>query len=269
MSEPTVLFLLGITPRSGTAYFGDLLSRHPDIKMRPPLWEDYVLERIGPVADFAAGITGLWRDMWHLDEAEANRFIRSLGGGIESFFTERATTRYVLLKTPTVDNVWFAPLFFPRSPVILLVRDGRAVVESARLSFGWTDEETTRRWAEGGHQILDFMADAAESGPPRLLVRYEELVTDTEEQLRRLFGALGLDPEAYDYARAAELPVYGSSVARGGADTVHWKPVTRPDGFNPLSHHRKNWTPQRLATFAAMAGQVLSAFGYPPEYGTG
>jgi hypothetical protein len=269
MSEPTVLFLLGITPRSGTVYSSELLNRHPDIGTRPPPWEDFLLERIGPVADFAAGIIGLWRDRWDMDEAEANRFIQSLGGGIKSFFTEGATTCYVLLKTPTVENVRFAPLFFPRSPVILLVRDGRAVVESARLTFGWTDEEVTRLWVEGGRQILDFMADAAESGPPRLLVRYEELVTDTEGQLRRVFGALGLDPEGYDYARAAELLVFGSAVARGGADTVHWKPVTRPDGFNPLDHHRKNWTPQRLATFTAVAGEMLSALGYPPEYGTG
>ena len=269
MSEPTVLFLLGITPHSGTNYFSGLLRRHLDIEMRPPLWEDHLLERIGPVADFAAGITGLWRDRWGMDEAEANRFIRSLGGGIESFFTERATTRYVLLKTPRVENVRFAPLFFPRSPVILLVRDGRAVVESARLTFDTTDEESTRYWAERGRRILDFMADAAESGPPRLLVRYEELVTDTEEQLRRLFGALGLDPDGYDYAGAGDLPVYGSSVARGGADTVHWEPVTQPDGFNPLDHHKKNWTPQRMAAFAAVAGEVLGALGYPPEYDTG
>jgi hypothetical protein len=87
--------------------------------------EDYLLERIGPVADFAAGITKLWRE-WSLDEAEANRFIRSLGGGIEVFLTEGVTARHVLLKTPTMTNVHLAPLFLPRSPVILLVRDGRA-----------------------------------------------------------------------------------------------------------------------------------------------
>lgn len=269
MSEPTVLFLLGITGRSGTVYFSELLRRHPDIKIWRPLWEDHLLEWIGPVADFAAGITEMWQDTWHLDAAEANRFIRSLGGGIESFFTEGTITRYVLLRTPTVRNVRFAALFFPRSPIVLLVRDGRAVVESARLTFGETDEEVTRYWAQGGRQILDFMADATELGPPRLLVRYEELVTNTEGQLRRVFGALGLDPEGYDYAGTAQLPVCGSSVARDGADTVHWKPVTRPDDFNPLDHHRKNWTPQRLAAFAAVAGEVLSALGYPPEYGTG
>jgi hypothetical protein len=161
------------------------------------------------------------------------------------------------------------PRCFPRSPVILLVRDGRAVVESARLSFGWTDEEVTRYWVEGGRQILDFMADVAESGPPRLLVRYEELVTDTEEQLRRLFGALGLDPDAYDYARVAELPVFGSSVARGGKDTMQWEPVTRPDGFNPLDHHRHKWTPERTAAFTIVAGKVLSALAIHPSTAPG
>ncbi|HZE03175.1 MAG TPA: sulfotransferase [Pseudonocardiaceae bacterium] len=270
MSDPAILFLLGITKRSGTNYLFDLLKRHPEIGIRPPLWEDYLLERIGPVAAFAADVTGLWRDWWDMDEAEAKRFTRSLGGGIESFLTKGATTRYVLLKTPTAANVQLAPVLFPRSAVVLLVRDGRAVVESARLSFGKTDEEMTRRWAEGGHQILEFMAAAGPSSPPRLLVRYEDLVTDTEGQLRRLFDALALDPEVYNYASANEIPVRGSSVARGGANTVHWEPVARPDGFNPLEHHGSGkWPPERLTAFAAVAGELLSAFGYPVEYGTG
>jgi hypothetical protein len=268
MVEPTVLFLLGITKRSGTNFLFDLLRQHPDVEMRPPLWEDYLLERIGPVADFAAGITSLWRDWWDMDEAETNRFIRSLGGGIETFLTEGATSRYVLMKTPTVANVHLSPLLFPSSPVILLVRDGRAVVESARRSFGKTDEEMTRRWAQGARQILNFLAEVSPSDPPRMLVRYEDLVASTEAELRRLFSALGLDPQNYDYAGAAELPVRGSSVVRGGAETVHWKPIPRPDGFNPLEHHGK-WAPERLAAFAAVAGDALRAFGYPPKYGVG
>ncbi|WP_058041145.1 sulfotransferase family protein [Streptomyces roseifaciens] len=264
--EPTLVFLLGITKRSGTNFLFDLLREHPDIEMRPPLWEDYVLERIGPVADFAAGLTGLWRDWWDMDQSEADRFVRAIGAGIESYLTEDATTRFVLLKTPTPANLHLAPLLFPRSPLILLVRDGRQVVDSARLSFGTGEEETTWRWADGGRQILGFLADAGQSrepGPARLLVRYEDLVADTETQLRRVFGALGADPETYDYARAANLPVRGSSVVRGGARQVHWEPVARPEDFDPLTHHPA-WEPERLAAFAAVAGDVLEAFGYPP-----
>jgi hypothetical protein len=266
LSAPTPVFLLGITKRSGTNFLFDLLRRHPEIEMRLPLWEDYLLERLGPVADFRASglssVTGLWREWWGMGQAEADRFVRALGAGVESFLLDGATSRFVLLKTPTPANVRLAPLLFPRSPVILLVRDGRAVVDSARLSFGKTDEETTRRWADGGREILEFLAaEDHKAGPARLLVRYEDLVTDTEHQLRRVFGALGADPEAYDYAGAATLPVRGSSVARGGAREVHWEPVARPEDFDPLSHHPA-WEPTRLAAFTEVAGPVLKSFGY-------
>jgi hypothetical protein len=269
-TAPTPVFLLGITKRCGTNYLFDLLRRHPDTEMRPPLWEDYLLDRVGPLVDFTSSVTGLWREWWDMGQTEADRFVRAVGAGIESFLVEGATTRFVLLKTPTPANVHLAPLLFPRSPVILLVRDGRAVVESARLSFGKTDEEMTRRWAEGGRRILDFLADdrrPQESGPSpaRLLVRYEDLVTGTERELRRVFAALGADPEAYDYAGAASLPVRGSSVARGGARELHWEPVARPESFDPLSHHPA-WEPARLAAFAEVAGEVLAAFGYPEVY---
>ncbi|WP_431045388.1 sulfotransferase family protein [Streptomyces sp. P1-3] len=269
-TAPTPLFLLGITKRSGTNFLYDLLCRHPDIEKRPPIWEDYLLDHAGPLTDFTSSVTGLWREWWDMGKAEADRFVRAVGAGIESFLVEGATTRFVLLKTPTPANVHLAPLLFPRSPVILLVRDGRAVAESTRLTFGNTDEETARRWADGGRQILDFLADGRqpeESGesPARLLLRYEDLVTGTERELRRVFAALGADPEAYDYAGVASLPVRGSSVARGGAREVHWEPVARPESFDPLSHHPA-WEPARLAAFAEVAGEVLAAFDYPEVY---
>jgi hypothetical protein len=38
----------------------------------------------------------------------------------------------------------------------------------------------TRRWVQGACWIPDFLADADAPGSPRLLVRYEDLVTSTE-----------------------------------------------------------------------------------------
>jgi hypothetical protein len=65
VTEPTVLFLLGVTQRCGTNFLFDLLQRHPDIdtyNTYPPIGEDYIFQRIGPLVEFASSITGLWHN---------------------------------------------------------------------------------------------------------------------------------------------------------------------------------------------------------------
>jgi hypothetical protein len=264
LNEPTVLFLLGVAKRCGTNFLFDLLKRHPDIDVRPPISEDYILHRIEPLIHFATNITELWQDWWQLDESETRRFVQLLGNAIESFLVEGRSARYVLVKTPSAANVHWAPLVFPRSPLIFLVRDGRSVCESTQRTFGKSVEEITRRWVDSGKLILDFLERYAEGTVPYLLVRYEDLVTDTEAQLRRVFEQLGLDAGCYDFAAASSIPVRGSSVLRGGASEVHWDPVEKSPDFDPLSRYR-HWDRASLEAFMAAAGDVLEAFGYQTE----
>jgi hypothetical protein len=263
LARPTMLFLIGVTPRCGSNYLFDLLRQHPDIDTRPPIMEDFILHRSQPLIDFATGITTEWEERWQLEPAESGRFLRLLGEAIESFLVRNSTAHYILVKTPSPVNVQLAPLLFPRSPVVLLIRDGRAVAESTRLSWGTPIDETARQWAENGRLMLNFLRNDGGSTLPRLLVRYEDLVTDTEAQLRRLLKGLDLDAERYDFDRAAALPVRGSSVLRGGADQVHWDPISRTPDFDPIRRHH-GWGCEETERFAAVAGDVLAEFGYQP-----
>jgi hypothetical protein len=95
-----------------------------------------------------------------------------------------------------------------------------------------------------------------------LLVRFEDLFADTEGELRRILGFLGLDPGRNDFARAADLPVRGSSeFGRDGA--VHWRPVPRSADFTPIGRHRV-WTRRQRQRFAWLAGTASARFGYAP-----
>lgn len=261
MNKTTTLFIFGITPRSGTNYLFDLLRLHPDVEIRIPILEDHILSKIDPLIRFAANVTGFWREVYKLDEREARRFIELLGDGIDTFLTNGSSARYVMVKTPWPVNVDLVPSIFPRSPVVLIVRDGRSVCESTRLSWDTSIEETTQRWAYNGRLIYDFLDRYGKDRVPYLLVRYEDLVANTEEEMRRLLEALDLDATCYDFAAASSLPVRGSSVLRGDASRLHWNPVPKSPDFDPLRRH-DDWDQASLDRFAAAADDVLEAFGY-------
>jgi hypothetical protein len=75
---------------------------------------------------------------------------------------------------------------------IYLVRDGRAIVHAYRRKYG--------TWAPGWRRLIDtekavcrLMAQHGEEG--WLTVRYEDMVTDLEDTLRRICGFAGIDFE--------------------------------------------------------------------------
>lgn len=78
---------------------------------------------------------------------------------------------------------------------------------------------------------------------------------DPEAALRRIFGLVGLDPERFDFGSVRDFPVYGSSVARGGKDKLHWQPVAKPKEFNPLGRSA-HWSADAFRRFDWLTGGV-------------
>jgi len=85
--------------------------------------------------------------------------------------------------------------YLPRAHLIVMVRDGRAVVQSMRRAPWWTAKQVEAmvgRWAEDAELASRWLRDF----PDRTsLLRYEDLVTAPETELSRLLGALGLEFE--------------------------------------------------------------------------
>jgi Tol biopolymer transport system component len=116
-----------------------------------------------------------------------------------------------------------------------------------------------RHWATAARAILNFQK-SAEPGRRYLIVRYEDLYSDTEREMRRILEFLKLDPERYDFARAIALPVRGSS-ALTETGVMHWRPVQRTSGFDPLQRWA-NWNRRRHERFNWIAGEYLEGLGY-------
>jgi hypothetical protein len=276
-AAPPPIFLFGVLERSGTNFLSDLLCLHPACGPAHPLDEDFLHFRAELLERYARGTITKWHPDWGLSDGGADDLLVALGRGLLDFLratagatdgTGSVSPHRLVTKTPSVKNLSLFPRLFPGTPAIVLMRDGRSVVESGVRSFGFTYEEQTRKWAWAAREIARTVGTSRsvapfDAGAPFLLVRYEDLVMDAEPELRRIFAFTGLDAGAYDFASVDTLPVRGSSTFRGTGDEVTWQPVERSDSFNPLQRWR-NWSRARHDRFNWLGGSELAAFGYAP-----
>jgi hypothetical protein len=256
------IFIFGVTMRSGTNFLYDLLLLHPDCAPRPPLVEDGLVFHADGLIQYAETVCGYWKKTFDIDAEEEARFYRCLGDGLSAFLTCKAGGKRVVTKTPTARNLRHFPKLFPEAPLLLIVRDGRAVVESGVKTFPLSFEKATRMWAQNARWILDFLRDHPGAlGRKFLLVKYEDLVKDVRGEMTRALTFLGLGPTRYDFAAAENLPVRGSSTFRGESKDVHWKPVEKRPEFQPLRRF-SHWGPAKHRRFNWVAGAELAALGY-------
>ena len=265
------IFILGITGRCGTNYLHDLLRLHPDCTVRLPIWEDSLLYFADPLTQYVNDVCAYWRGAWKIGPEEEARLWKSLGDGLQSYLRLDSDGKRVVTKTPTVGNL---PLFFklfPEAPLLIIYRDGRAVVESAMKSFETGFEKMTRIWAENARVIRRFVEDNREAlGARFLLVRYEDLFQNVRREMSKILDFLGLDAGAYDLGAAENLPIKGSSTYKGGDpgkldhNRLNWEPTRKTAEFRPLERF-SHWSTGRHRRFNWLAGAELRELGYEPQ----
>ena len=209
-SHPHPIFILGIKQRSGTNFFSDLIRLHPDCEAPALIGEDFLTHHADLLVRYATTASRSWA-RWVRDEKMEELLYKCLGDGLISFLALRTGQKRIVTKTPSVRNVEHFFKFFPQAYLLLLVRDGRAVVQSTVKSFNGNFEMAVRNWAEASGTALRFLEANKDSNLNFLLVRYEDLYNNTEGELRRIFDFVGLDIEKYDFDSAINLPVRGSS----------------------------------------------------------
>lgn len=276
MNDPTTdrqltpCFVLGIARRSGTNYLFRLLSRHPACLAPGPIWEDSLVHHAQCLADYARRVVADWDPRWGAAEAVGgpDALLADLGAGLVRFLHRQTLgapidprARVFLTKTPSVQGLEYFPRLFPGARALVLVRDGRSVVESGVRSFGWSYENAMRQWATAATEIIAFLERHSGPDAPVRLVRYEDLLRNEQDVLTTLLRFLGLDPDQYDFAAARAIGVTGSSELRQNGGTVHWKPV-QTTHFDPLRRHA-GWDRKRRERFAWLAGAQMRALGYP------
>ena len=244
------IFILGIMPRSGTNYLRDLFELHPDCTIVDNLGEDFLVSELPSLEAYTRAVCRKWNPKWRHGGVDQD-LRQSLGRGLLAFLdTKKHEARpRIVTKTPSVENLDLFYRFFPNARLVVVVRRGEDVVESGVRSFGWSYSAAMDKWARAGKTILRFRKDKENGGEGCIVVKYEDLQSSTETTLRGIFVDCGLNPDDYDFDRARDLPVKGSSMISGSGEAIHWRPVEKASSFKPLDR-AGNWTPRMRARFS-------------------
>jgi Sulfotransferase family len=263
------IFIVG-APRSGTSLLRNLLNRHPAIGLCDEThYLYYVWSRrraFGDLADAAAR-----RRL--VDRYLATRRLRRLGIPLEDLATrlERDGTSYdaffvTLLRfyaavhhkrrfgEKTPQHAFFVATlceWYPRCRILHLVRDPRDVVASL-LRMPWASRNAfvnARRWLASVTAV-----ERAGSRDNLMRVRYEQLVTDPESELRRICDFVGEEPHAGLGGGAASPPVDAWWFARAA------QPVTSAH----CGAWRRELTSNDVAVIEWVAAPFMRRFGYEP-----
>lgn len=286
-SQTRPVFLLGIAERSGTTYLQDLLRIHPDCDVEGlELEEDHFVAYANLLMKYVNLASQDWKEWWGPAQLQKERELvcRCLGDGLISYLQLQVRKRrelsgktpatklppVLVTKTPDITNLHLFFRVFPDADLLILVRDGRSVVESAVKTFYRSFSQEARKWRRRAESINRFTDTESNHGHRYLIVRYEDLYANTDAELRKVMSFLHLDPALYDFARATNLPVRGSSsLRREGAEWrqsfvapgIHWNAVEKTAAFRPLERWG-HWGRLRHERFNWIAGKYLAAFGY-------
>lgn len=273
------IFVLGILQRSGTNYLNNLLLLHPDVQPPGMIWEDFHVAHADLLLRYVQDTVQHWPKPWVAKlEADLGKgaLLRHLGAGLIAFmegqnriWSERnpqpASPNPVSLisATPSVANLHLFFDLFPEAAPVIVIRDGPSLIESGVRSFGWDYEEAMRMWARSARRIIDFR-DAPDNHGRFFLVRFDDLYTRNRDLMAEILDFLELDRSRYDFERAENLAVMGSSEVAQREGKVHWKAEKKRADFNPLQR-ASAWGPKLKSRFAWIARKESEALGYPLE----
>jgi hypothetical protein len=282
---PPAPFVCGVT-RSGTTLLRLMLDSHPELAIPGEThWVPRLIkafERSPQSAEDAANVLidhKRWGD-FHLDAGEMRARIDALdpltaADVIRCFYmlyAEREGKRRYGDKTPGyVQEMRRIQRVLPEARFVHIIRDGRDVSLS-HLRMNWGPEtyaESARLWRNRIRKARKM----APSIDHYTEVRFEDLVADTEGVLRRVceFVELDFDPVMLDYheraserlaEKARELPRKNRPPQPAEARLESHRLANEPPRADRVGMWRERMTPEEVAEYEAVAGDMLVELGY-------
>jgi hypothetical protein len=290
MKEPEshFIFILGIMQRSGTNYLNNLLLLHPDCDYPGFVWEDYLIAHSEHLNNYVNSVYHSWNPSWKNKVEEAMRddsLMKCIGEGLGLFInrqyesslkTRQRSNRdtgegqnefpKLVTATPSVSSLRHFFQLLPHARLLIIIRDGRSIVESGIKSFDWDFEHAVRRWMKAAEAILEF--DSSVQKGRHMIVRYEDIYTNARDEITKVLSFLELNAERYDFNAAASLTVTGSSDLKDSEGKLHWKAREKSPDFNPIGRW-SHWKRSQHERFNWLAGDYLERFEYPrKQYGS-
>jgi protein-tyrosine sulfotransferase len=258
------LIIHGMLPRVGTVYVGELLSLHPDLDPYPRrIWEVPFLQLKDELLHVQEKfIYGYRHNAGKLGDQD---FLPIFGGALLAYLQlETPADKRLLLKVPGVQHLDSFFTVFPHEHLLLLLRDGRDVVQSTvrtwpQLRFSFV----CRRWKRAARMVLACHERFSHRAEGYWLARFEDAVREPEAFVMEACRRFGLDESRYPLGRIAEVAVRGSSSLSPPGD-ISWHPVDKPRDFRPAGRWI-DWSAGKKRTFRRIAGQELVELGYSSD----
>jgi hypothetical protein len=291
--RPPVPFIVGVG-RSGTTMLRLMLDAHPDLAIPPethfvPDLIDAIergespeqavetmtaVRQWGDLRTDPADVLARWRQ---LDEFAPGPALRAL---YEIYAERQGKPRYGE-KTPAyVRSMVKIEGALPEARFIHVIRDGRDVALSRwKRTLGDKDPAPAGQVAETWQRRIRRAQRHGRKVAHYLELRYEDLVSDTEPNLRRIAGFLELpwDPVMLSYHEhaaermaemARDLPASDGKPTRPGAERMQAHAMTqKPPDPSAMYRWKERMSPEDVAAFDAAAGELLAELGY--EVGSG
>jgi hypothetical protein len=284
---PPVPFIVGVT-RSGTTLLRLMLDAHPDLAIPP---ETHFVPQLIRTAkkrgvsceevhgvvtghrqwgDFALDSSELLRRYCALDHIDPETTMRAFF----ELYAEREGKPRWGDKTPNyVKRMKQIERWIPEAHFVHMVRDGRDAALSRfkrLLKEPPPMEVVAERWVK---KIEGARADGAEVGH-YIEVQYEELVRNTEHELKRVseFLELPFDPAMLTYYERAADRLKEMSGDLPGADGKPMRPAehrqqahvltSKPPDPSRLARWKEDMDPADNEKFEAVAGDLLTELDY-------
>jgi protein-tyrosine sulfotransferase len=251
----------GIMPRSGTVYVGELLRLHPDLQAYPrDLFEAPMLQVSDAINRVQRRFLRAYRH--NSDKISDDEFLALFATAfIAHLYSEVPEESRILLKVPGVHYLHRFFKAFPLENLLVVIRDGRDVVESTRRTWPQLGfPSICRRWRRSADMVLACDKHFAKKESGYWLARFEDAVNDPVAFVREVCIRFNLDESTYPFGKISDIPVRGSS-SLGVQKSVTWNPIEKPTTFTP-ERRWVNWSRRKKRIFKRIAGRALIDLGY-------
>ncbi len=257
---------IGGAGRSGTTLIRVILDSHPNIACGPEL-------KVTPI------LAGLWHSFqtahlpplreYLLTPADINQIFGQMITSLLEKYRLQAGKPRIAEKSP--NNVFFFQHLhhiFPESPLIHVIRDGRDVVCSL-LTMNWVNPQTGQpiEYTRDARKAAEYWVSAVQTGrkaargpslaPRYMELRYEDIVGQPEETLRKLFAFIKepWDPAVLEFHRRERNLAGESSAAQ----------VSKPLYAASVGRWKKDLNPADKQVVKDVAGDLLVDLNYATE----